>query len=182
MLPTMFTENPMSSIIAGLFFTGAFAAFGFMLQKRSLYVLSGLAFAVMIGLVYLERSIVTDNEQLRSNLYRLADMVSKNDLAGAKRYFSAKMTATVNRMETEMPEYKFRACRITGIRPFVFDSETQPTKATVDFTVFVNVDASIRFSYDGPAQRGVVLKFEKEADGQWRIVDYNHYDPRQQGL
>lgn len=178
----MFTENPMYAIMLGLLFTGGFAAFGFMLQSRSCVVFSVLSFLTMIGLVLLERSIETDNEQLRSNTFRLAELVAKNDIQGAKRYFSKKIQATIDRMETEMPDYTFRSCRITGIRPIVFDSPSNPTKAQVDFTVFVNVDASIRYQYDGVAQRGVLLKFEKESDGEWRIVEYDHYDPRNPGL
>ncbi len=178
----IFTENPMYSIMLGLLFTGGFAAFSVMLQSRTCMVLSVISFLTMVGLVVMERSIETDNEKLRSNTFRLAELVANNDLQGAKRYFSKKMLSTINQLETEMPDYNFRSCRITGFRPIEFDSTSNPTKAQVDFTVIVNVDASIRYQYDGVAQRGVLLNFEKESDGEWRIVNYSHYDPRNRGL
>ena len=79
-----------------------------------------------------------------------------------------------------MPLYVFSQCSIIGYRDISINNDSQPPRAEVDFVVFVYVDATkTRFDYKGSAQRRVILTFEKEADGEWYVVDYAHMAPNE---
>ncbi len=169
------TEDPTYSIMMGLFFTGAFSAFAFMLKKRALWVLAVLSFLVMVGLVVTERMIVTDYEQIRADVFDLADAVQKNDVDKVLSYVSESMPTTRSRVRNEMPLYHFRTCRILGFNEITVDEKAQTAK--VNFVVYVDLNAMKTHQYDGSGHRRVVLEFRKEPGG-WKIIDYSHSHPQ----
>lgn len=169
------TEDPTYSIMMGLLLTGAFAAFAFMLKQRLLWVLAALSFLIMVGLVITERVIVTDYEQVRADVFDLADAVQRNDVDKVLSYVSESMPTTRSRVRNEMPQYHFRTCRILGFNEISFDEESQT--ATADFVVYVDLNAMKTYQYDGSGTRRVNLKFQKEPGG-WKIIDYSHRHPQ----
>jgi hypothetical protein len=133
---------------------------------------------LLIGWVVIERLVVTDREYLDQAIYFMSDCVQRNDVDGLLEYVSVNSKQTYRRVEKEFPDYQFRSCNIVRRNDLQIDDTKAPPTARIDFTVFVDLDATIRYGYNGPAQRNVVLEFEKESDGVWRVVNFEHYDPR----
>ncbi|MBX3416672.1 MAG: hypothetical protein KF851_03640 [Pirellulaceae bacterium] len=143
----------------------------------------GIGLAVlMVGLVIFERLYVTDRERLDQLIYHLADEIQRNDVDGLLSYVSENSPQTYQRIKKEIPDYRFRSCRITRRNDLQIDYDSTPLRAKIDFSVVVDVDATIRYGYNGRAQRNVILTFEKEGDAQWRVVGFDHYDPRDANL
>ncbi len=143
------------------------------------FIYWGIAGVVLLVVwVVVERLVVTDREYLDQSIYFMSDCVQRNDVNGLLEYVSVDSKQTYRRVQKEFPDYQFRSCNIVRRNDLQIDESKSPPRARIDFTVFVDLDATIRYGYNGPAQRNVVLEFEKEPDGIWRVVAFEHYDPR----
>ena len=172
---TWLTEDPTGSIMMGSLAILFFGALAFMLRKAIFVVLAVLSLLITIALVTAERMIVTDREQLRSDVHDLADAVQNNDVDRVLSFVSRQMPGTRSRIQSEMPQYEFRSCRIVGFNEISIDPDGQ--NATVAFVVLVDVNAMKTYQYDGTGHRRVELMFRKEPEG-WKIVNYAHYNPQ----
>jgi hypothetical protein len=172
-------ENSFPIIMAGLPVIGVLGFLAFVVGKRwATPALLGVL-VLVISLVAYERVNVTDREYLDHSIYQMADCVRRNDVQGLLQHVSSQHPATYRRVQTEMPDYVFQSCNVMEISRIDLQRDVKPAKARVDFAVFVNVDASARYQYAGFVQRGVSLSFEKESDGVWRVVGFEHYDLRE---
>lgn len=171
-----FTESPMHSIMIGILLTSAFLLTWFISKRRLFLGFAALAFASMIGAVVTGQMIVTDREQLKQNIFELAAAVQSNDVPGVLRFVSPDKRNTIQRVKTEMPDYDFRKCRVIGFNEVKFP-ENSTTRATIDFIVGFDVDATRRFDYNGSGTRRVTLTFEKQGES-WLITDYQHEHPQ----
>lgn len=138
--------------------------------------------AVVVGLltaatVICEQLIVTDREAVEETVFRLATMVQSNDVEGVVNSISKTQDTTRQRARSEMNRYDFDTCRVAGTTHFDSREDGGVKTAEITFTVTVSVRG-----YSGPetvyGQRRVTLVFEKESDGQWRVINYSHEDPR----
>ena len=76
MLTESITESPGHLITIGVLLTCFASLLWFMLRKR---ILAFFAFLLLIGtisIIVIERSIITDREQLTENIYELAEFVA----------------------------------------------------------------------------------------------------------
>ncbi len=173
-----FSENSFLTILVGISVIGLSATFAVILKRPRLYYLGFSALIIMIGLVIFERAVKTDREVIEDSIFRMADCIRRNDVDGLLEFVSKEHESNYRRIKREMPDYRFQTCQISGRNSPVIDDTTDPKTAKIDFLVFVNVDATLRYGYVGNALRGVTLTYQKESDGVWRVIDYEHYDPR----
>ncbi len=174
-----FAENSLLSFMVGLLAVASCITFAFLLKKWKLLGLAGFFFLITLGLVVYERIVKTDSEQIIDAIYKIAESVEHNDVQGSIAQLGKSNALTKKRIEREMPLYKFSSCRIASHEMPIIETNVNPPRATIRFKVSVVVDAPT-YNYKGFAIRGVTLTYEKEPDGIWRIVDYSHYDPRDQ--
>ncbi len=175
---TWLTEEPLYSFLTGLLFVLGFGAFAVATGKRILWVFSCLSLVIMVVFLVVEARIVTDREKLVSALDAMVVCVRNNDVLGLMKFASPSRPDTVRRIEHEMPLYKIQSVSIFRRKtPEIDDSQSPPT-ATMMFQVNATVDASrSEFNYSGQVFRGVTMELRKEPDGQWRVIEYSHYDP-----
>lgn len=170
-------EEPLYIVLTGSLLIGGFGGFGWVTGKGWLWGLAGLSLLAMVALLVIERRTVTDREQLHQTLDEMVVCVRNNDVAGLAGFISPSRQDTLQRLNDEMPQYRFHGCSINRRDEPVFEPAASPPRAVMDFSAFVNVDASRSpYNYNGTVTRGVTLTFEKEPDGKWRVVEYSHYD------
>jgi hypothetical protein len=133
-----------------------------------------------VALIVTERLVVTDQEALRGTVVQLARDVAKNDRQLLYPYIHSAATALRQKADGELPSYEFSECVITKIYDVRVNDAAKPKEATVEFMVRV----SGSFSYHGDGASGTFLRlvklyFTQEADGRWRIRDYEHSEPQQ---
>ena len=172
-----FTEDAIFPMVTGAILVIIFIALAISSREKiMLYVAFGIT-AMVVFTVVCEHLIVTQKEEITETVYDLAEMVEANDVAGVAGFVSKSRPDTIDRINREMPGYDFDTCRFIGTNYFEPD-ENSNAKATICFTVTFRVSLVNQGQDSIPGQRRVTLDFEKDEDGKWRIIDYEHQDPR----
>lgn len=172
------TEEPLYTFLTGLLFVLGLGAFAIVTGKRALWAFSALSLVIMIVLLVVEARIVTDREKLVSTLDAVVVCVRNNDVQGLLNYASPSRPENVQRMQHEMPLYKVQSVSVFRRKTPEINVSTNPPTATLVFQVNATVDASrSEYRYSGQVYRGITLELQKDPDGQWRVIDYSHYDP-----
>jgi len=130
-----------------------------------------LTFAVVLC----ERIIVTDQEEVTSTLYVLADHVANNNTDGILGYISKKHPETAARAANDMDQVDFESCRLLGTNYFK-GPEADNDLAEIQFVVVVSGNA--RKYGTGNSNVKVKLNLERESEGNWKILTYEVYPPQ----
>ena len=171
-----FTDDAFFPVITGGILAIVFFVFFVMSREKTmLYISVGIVFLVGCILVC-EQLIVTEREKIETIVYDLASQVRSNDVEGVVSHISRNRADTINRARNEMPKYLFDDCRLAGITNFV-DVPGKENAKKITFTVVFRV-SQLPGRDKIPGQRRVVLTFEKNNAGVWKITDYTHSDPR----
>ena len=138
----------------------------------------GAVIVFTIGMLIVERVVVTDQEAIRQTLAQIARDVQTNDVAKVARHITPSNTELAAKARAEMPNYQFTECRITKVhKTDVVTAE--PRTAIVEFNVIVS--GSFRqggLEASGSYPRWVRLHLVKEQDGRWTVQDYKHAEPQ----
>lgn len=171
-----FTENSTVPMVTGVILVVILLGLAFSSREKTMVYLAVIVGVLTAGTVFCERLIVTDQEQVMQCVHDLADAVQANDKDGVVALISQTRPDTINRVNGEMPRYDFDACRIIGTNYFKPGEDGQET-AEICFIVTFRVRLD---DYPEPhfGQRRIILHFEKQLDGKWRVIDYSHEDPR----
>ena len=171
-----FSEDATFPFISGMILAVVFfLLFVTSRNKVMLYLSIGIALLVG-GLFACEQLIVTDREEIAAVVSDLAVQIEDNNVAGVVKHLSPKHQETINRAKAEMPKYNFASCRLSRIKKFE-DAKTNSNAKEITFVVnFRASSAQIREKI--PGQREVTLTFEKDANGEWKVINYSHRDPR----
>jgi hypothetical protein len=168
-------ENPLPSVLIGGL-TAAMLGSGWLRTgQKWLLALTIAAILLTVGAVFLERIVVTDREQITVTLHEIADLAERNEIEAALEYAYSGTPEVRDHASAELPQYKFQKIDIKrNLRIEVFPDHIPP-KAEATFNVLVVLNTR-----DGPIRilRYVEVTFFKEEDGQWRVGDYSHYEPR----
>ena len=171
-----FTEDATFPFISGMVLAVVFfLLFASSRSKPMLYF--SIVIAMLAGGIFAcEKMIVTEREEVVAIVRDLAVQVKANNVAGVVKHLSPKHQQTVDRASNEMPKYNFTVCNLSGITEFK-DDESNSNAKVISFVV--NFRAAINpHSEMIPGQRKVSLTFERDAAGQWKVIDYAHSDPR----
>lgn len=165
-----FTENSFVPMVTGGLLTLAFLGFAFYFYDRTMLLIAILIAAITAGIVITEILIVTDKERLTLIVKDLAKSVEANDMDAILRRVSDAREDAKSRIRSEMPQIQFQSCRILKVLEFEIDDDRK--KAKIVFVAFAT--GSQAQVGRGSVHRRVTLFFEKDANDQWRIYDYEH--------
>ena len=174
-------ENPFWLIFMIVLTAGACVVMAFGLRDNKHGKIVGLFGVVLLLLAilifFVSRAIVTEQEAVIGLVKKLANRVAANDLEGTVGFMHPDNEIVILKVKNEMPQYDFQTCSVLGFGDLEIDTESEPAKAKVEFSVFVNVDATRSIhNAKGVARRGVILYLEKY-NGEWKVTDYKHFEP-----
>lgn len=169
-------ENPFWIIVLGVLIPVGCGYAWMKTNDRRWLIASGATFVIALALFFLERNVETDQEKLRQAVIDLAQAVESNDVQLALSKVDPSAERCRQRIQSEMPMYEFDMCNVMSMAPPAYDSEENPQKAMIVFVVWVDV-AAPTYSYEGNAKRRVILYYRKDANGDWKVYDYDHEDP-----
>lgn len=174
-MTSWFTENSTVPMVTGVILVIILLGLAFSARERAMVYLALVVGALTAGTMICERMVVTDQEEVMQCVYDLADAVQANDRAGVLAFVSKTQPETINKVNHEMPSYDFDSCRIVGRNYFVPGADGRET-AEICFVVSykVRVDGSPQTQW---GHRKIILHFEKQPDGKWRVIDYSHEAP-----
>lgn len=172
---TMMTESPLVLVSIGFAVTSCLLVFWFQTQAKWLvpFMIAG---AVMTVLPIITATLIeTKNEQIKRYVYQMANCVRQNDVAGLLRFVDPEARNVSMQIERVMKSYEFSACNVAGFQSVEFDPD-DPDQVTMTFNVFINVNAQQSY-YDGPELHGVELKFRRQANDNWLVNGFRHFEP-----
>ena len=171
-----FSEDATLPFISGMVLAAIlFLLFVSSRNKVMLYLSIGIA--LLAGAIFVcEQLVVTDREEIVEIVGDLAEQVEDNNVAGVVKWLSPKYQETIDRASREMPNYRFDTCKVSAINDFE-DDETNSNVKKISFVVFFQASTA-KGKEKIPGQREVTLTFEKDAAGEWKVIDYVHDKPR----
>ncbi len=170
---TSLFETPVPALIVGLLTTSVF--FGAFLKtgRRSLIAASLLAIATTIGLVLLERAVVTDRERVEQTIYDLAAAVERNDVQGALSFVHSQASKIRPHAEREFATWSFSRVVVKNNLEVELQGAPQATRAVATFNVVVVLGDRQGQIVDQHVARVVRVTLVKEED-DWRVWEYSH--------
>lgn len=178
-MATMLTESPMFLVCIAFVVTACLVFFFFQSHEKRLIPFICVGAVLTVLPVVTAMLIETKNERIKRSVYQMANCVRQNDVAGLLRFVDPKAPEVSGQISREMPTLEFSACNVSGFQSVEFDPE-DPDQVTIKFNVIVNVntaDSPRYMDHNGPALRGVELRFRKQANGSWLVNGYKHYPP-----
>jgi Tfp pilus assembly protein PilE len=175
---TWLLENPMSVLVLGGITAIVFGAIWLQTgRKIELYIM--LAIIIGVALVVVAGNVwKSERQQVKTTLYQIAHDVERNDVKAVLEHLHARMSAVRQRIESEMPMYKFEEVKIKqNLEIKVFPTESPP-RAVTSFNAVVVASDSSGLINGKHVPRFVNVTFLKEGD-RWLISDYDHQDPRE---
>ena len=173
---TWLFENPVPTVLIGVLSLAILIGGWLKTGWRSLIVAMVAVIALTVGLVVLERYVVTDREQVDLTLREIAALVERNDIDGALKHVHSSGQRIRDAASGELRGYKFSKVSITSTPEIKLSPAHNPTQAVAEFNVVVVVSDAAGGLSDVRAPRFVSVTFLKE-DGQWRVSDYKHDEP-----
>lgn len=172
-----FSDQPIWIVVCGMISVALLAILWAQTGRNGWLYAAGGTILLTLALLGLERYLVSDAEALRFTVREIARDVAKNDRKLLSAHIHSAATTLKQKADAELPNYEFSECTVTRIYLLEIDESKTPREGRVEFIVRV----SGSFSYqgmggDGTYLRYVTLFFGKEADGQWRVKDYDHRD------
>lgn len=179
--PDFIAETPFHSIMIGLIATFAFGLFWLMSKRNVFAVLAGLAFLLMVTAIVVERMIVTDQEKISETLDHLADAVRNNNEAELLLRISDRAPEVEQAARGHLKRWEIDYCSITWKEAAAINGSASPPEANVRFSAFVRGHEKSEGGLEGGDVIGIKLRLQRESDGEWRVVDYALYSPRNGG-
>jgi len=174
------TESSLVPLIGGTILALCLLGLAFSFRDQTIFRIGMLVLLITAAITITEQLIVTDREAITAISESLAEAVQKNDMQAVLARVSDEHPEIKKRIRETMPKYTVRSCRIVGEKSFQHrpaqDANGRET-AVYRFVAFAT-GRRVSDSSDFPFQPEVILTFEKEADGQWRVIDYDYADPR----
>ena len=168
----IFLENPyLVGILGGglvLLFVKGWLSSG---RRELLFAALG-CLALTVGLLFLERSIETDREQVRNTLHQLAHDIESDDADAVLTNIHSKAnSAMVAQLKLEMARWKLNRVQINRNLEIESQPEHQPPqmKATFNCTVEVgNIGGQV--GLDRPIPIKVKALFQRDGE-RWKVRD-----------
>jgi hypothetical protein len=168
-------EQPMPILLMGGVLVAALFVGYVKTGHRALIAAVVLAIALVIGLLMLERMVVTDREQVEDVLRTIAADVERNDIDGALRYVLPTAPG-VEHARSELKRIRFEEVNIKPNLEIELFPDRAPPTAEARFNVVV-VASSPQMGFGADRYpRYVEVTFVKEGD-RWMVRDYAHYEP-----
>lgn len=174
---TWVLEEPLYIVIVGVLAVLMLGFAWYQVQWRGLlYAILGVII-ITVALLVIERWVVTDAEQVKDTLHKIARAVEHNDLDEVLQYAAAGATEVRAQACAELPRYRVNEVDIKRNLEVTIDHDVSPPQANVTFNVVVDgVENSLHAKFHVP--RFVEMVFVQQ-DGKWRVLSYQHWSPEQ---
>lgn len=177
-LPDFIAETPFHAIMLGLLAIFVFGTI-WLLSKRTLFlVLAIVALLGMVGAILLERWVVTDREQICTEVDAMAAAVAANSPTSLLLHISDRFPSIKDAARGHFNRWEIEFCNLTSRAPPVIDWSQSPPRAEVSFVVFARARQKQGDGLGGADLVGVTLQMQKETDGRWRVISYSLFNPR----
>jgi hypothetical protein len=171
-------ENPFPAMVVGGITCVILGGGWLQTGRRPLLLLMIGAILLTVGAVLLEGLVVTDREEVESTLFEIASLVEQNEIEAAMQYAYSGSPQVRQEATSELSHYHFVSVDIKpNLEIQVFPNE-DPPRATADFNVVVVLGTRDGLISERRIPRYVEVTMYREVDGQWRVSDYAHDDPR----
>jgi hypothetical protein len=170
-------EDPVPTIIVGGLTAAILGGGWIQTGRRWLLYLMVAAILVTVGLVIVERLVVTQREEVRATLFEIARLVAENEIDAAVDYAYSGSPEVRQMAIAELSRYHFHSVDIKrNLRIAVFPDH-DPPRATADFNVVVSLDSRDGFVRERRIPRFLEVTMFREDDGRWRVSHYAHDAP-----
>ena len=174
-------DRPVSVAILGVILCVPIAIAWVMTGRKEVLYALGAAFAIFVGLLIMERVVVTDREAIETTVLQIARDVQANDHQAVLSHIYSGSPQLKQKAQSEIANYVFTECRVTKAPTVEVNTDDKPRSAKVTFPAAAAGDFkyggnSMSFSKEQPVRRQIIFKMRKEADGRWTVEDYDHQD------
>ncbi len=173
-IPLWIAEDVTWAMLWGLLTIGILTVAWFGTQQFRYLIAAGGIGALLIVLLIVEASIVTDKEYLVNAVYEMADHVRNNNADGIVQFVREDNKFFAERIRRNMEEYDFRSCNLIGFSETTVEPEgSNPRTANIGFSVWASGAPAGRLDLLQTAGVAVTLEFQKN-DGRWTIEAYGY--------
>lgn len=172
----IFFESPWPSVVLCTFLVLIFGAL--FMRTGSAWVIAGLAASVglMVGLVVLEQTIVTDTEEVEDTLHGIAENLEANDMPMVLASFSPNCPG-IRQAESVLRRVTVESAVVGRDLEVTINKLTSPASATAYFTGRIQArDNGGAIPYENYIRKFKV-RLELHGD-RWLVADYEDGDLR----
>lgn len=169
-----FTEEALVPTLLGGFLAFGFFFLFFYSGEKVMLLIALIVSAVTASIAIIERNIVTDREKAVTMIYDAGRAATRNDFEFLFGLIRSDLTDQEQRARQILRNVEFENVRIVGIKEYEPVEGATPARAVIRFVVF---GSGRKGANAGPFNREVKLTLEMVND-QWKIVDFDQYDPR----
>lgn len=166
-------ENPLAIMILGGLTLAIIAGGWYQTQRRELVFAFLAILVIVVGLLLLERSVITDGEAVKATIRTIAREAEANDIDALARRFHSSATDHKERLHAEVALYEIKKVTVKDNLKVQVDRKHQPPQAVATFNVTVIGGDRVGALKDMQIPRFVTATFWLE-DGEWRCIDYKH--------
>jgi hypothetical protein len=173
-MESLLAEQPL--VTSGLLaFVAIAMIFGWMQTgHRAALAMGALAILLIPTAFFLAASWVTDRERIMDAVKRTAQAVENNDFDTAIKIIAPQKRDKITAAKADLSRFRFEEARVNKFRTIDFVTGSFPPQAEIDMSVSAVVSDQRGQIRGMRVLRRVILQFEKSADGEWYVVDYNH--------
>lgn len=170
---TLFAEQPiLLSVLLGLLAAAMLYAWT-RSGQRGMAIAAGVLLLLIPVVWLVAGALVTDEEEIRAMLSRVAEDVAANRFEQAYQAIHPAYDEVLQRARSELPRYEFSQARITSFRKIRLLEGTEPLQAVVDLNANVIVSQKQGAIQNRKVPRRVMLHLEKTPSG-WKVINYHH--------
>lgn len=162
------------AVIGGAVLAGTMLQTG---KQLFLYLLIGWI-AVCALLLALEYSIVTDGERIEAVIYRIAEALEANDAEGVKEHISQDSPQLKAEAERQMAYVQIESVKLKRNLEVTINPGSTPIIGVAKLNVKMTGHLKNNEGWNGDFATFMVLTFQQDPDGEWRVIGYQFFDPR----
>ena len=175
---TSFVESPWPSVMLGLALEAVLVIVLVQIRRPVVIALMAGVLAVTVGMLVVERMVVTENEEVEDMLDGLASALVTNDSPSIMAMLTDDSPRR-NEVQSILSRVTIRDARVGGDLEIRLNKLTIPPSATTYFTGRVDAkDNRGTIPYEHLIRRFKVTLHKQ--NGHWRLFDYSEQD-RQKG-
>ncbi len=162
------------AVIGGAILAGTMLQTG---KQLFLYLLIGWI-AVCSLLLALEYVVVTEGERIEAVVYEIAAALEANDVEGVTSCVSDSVPSLKTQAERQMNLVEIETVKVKQNLEVTINHGSTPPIGVAKVNVKMTGHLKNNDVMDGQFATFLVLTFQQDPDGQWRVISYQFFDPR----
>lgn len=162
------------AVIGGAILAGTMMQTG---KKLFLYLLIGWIALCSLALA-LEYVVVTERERIEGVVYQIAAALEANDVERVKSFISDDAEQIKSVAERQMAYVQIEHIKLKRNLEVTIMTGSTPIIGVAKLNVKMEGHLKNNEAWDGDFATFLVLTFQKDPDGEWRLISYQFFDPR----